>query len=66
MEAYWPGLFAKALDGVDIKELCANVGSGAGGGGAAPAAAAAGGDAPAEEGKNKIISITRSVSESLL
>lgn len=65
MEAYWPGLFAKALDGVDIKELCANVGSGAGSGGAAPAAAAAG-DAPAEEGKNNIISITRSVSESLL
>jgi len=52
VEAYWPGLFAKALDGVDIKELCANVGSGAGSGGAAPAAAAAG-DAPAEEAKKE-------------
>lgn len=43
VEAYWPGLFAKALEGIDIKDLVSNVGSGAG---AAPAAAA--GAAPAE------------------
>ena len=55
VEAYWPGLFAKALEGIDIKEMCSNVGSGAGGGGgaAAPAAGgASGGDAPAAEGKS--------------
>merc|ERR1712130_788670 len=47
-EPYWPGLFAKALEGVDVKALITNVGSGAG---AAPAggapAAAASSDAPA-------------------
>nr|ABX44847.1 putative 60S ribosomal protein RPLP1 [Flustra foliacea] len=43
VEAYWPGLFAKALDGIDIKDLVSNVGSGA-----APAAAATGA-APAAE-----------------
>ena len=54
VEAYWPGLFAKALEGVDVKEMCSNVGSGAGGGGAAAPAAggASGGDAPAAEGKS--------------
>jgi 60s Acidic ribosomal protein len=36
VEPYWPGLFAKALEGVNVKELITNVGSGAG---AAPAAA---------------------------
>merc|ERR1712119_94997 len=41
VESYWPGLFAKALDGVDVKSLVSNVGAG-GGGAAAPAAAAAG------------------------
>lgn len=45
VEPYWPGLFAKAVSGLDIKALVANVGSGVGtgggGGGAAPAAAAA-------------------------
>ncbi|XP_067929319.1 large ribosomal subunit protein P1-like [Watersipora subatra] len=52
VEAYWPGLFAKALDGMDIKDLVSNVGSGAGGaaaGGAAPAA----GEAPAAEEKKE-------------
>jgi len=55
VEAYWPGLFAKALEGCDIKEMCSNVGSGAGGGGAAAPAAggAAGGDAPAAEAKKE-------------
>ncbi|KAK7179174.1 60S acidic ribosomal protein P1 [Paraphaeosphaeria sporulosa] len=50
VEPIWTSLFAKALEGKDVKDLLLNVGSG---GGAAPAAAggaaAAGGDAPAEE-----------------
>lgn len=50
VESYWPGLFAKALESVDVKTLITNVGSGAGAapaaGGAAPAAAGA---APAAE-----------------
>merc|ERR1711915_1113908 len=54
VEPYWPGLFAKALDGVDVKALITNVGSGAGAapaaGGAAPAAAA---DAPAAAEKKE-------------
>lgn len=45
VEPYWPGLFAKALEGVNIKELITNIGSGVG---AAPAAGAApAGAAPA-------------------
>lgn len=35
MESYWPGLFAKALEGVNVKELITNIGSGVG---AVPAA----------------------------
>lgn len=35
VEPYWPGLFAKALEGVNAKDLITNVGSGVG---AAPAA----------------------------
>merc|ERR1712157_362387 len=46
VEPFWPGLFAKCCESVDIKELCSNVGSGAG-------AAAAGGAAPAEEKKEE-------------
>merc|ERR1711862_78514 len=45
VESYWPGLFAKALVGIDIKSLVSNVGSGVG---AAPAAGG-GADAPAAE-----------------
>ncbi|XP_064597384.1 large ribosomal subunit protein P1-like [Liolophura sinensis] len=45
VEPFWPGLFAKALDGINIKDLISNVGSGVG---AAPAAG--GGAAPAEAG----------------
>ncbi|KAF4313812.1 hypothetical protein SLS57_005595 [Botryosphaeria dothidea] len=53
VEPIWTSLFAKALEGKDVKELLLNVGSG-GPAAAAPAggAAAAGGDAaeaPAEE-----------------
>ncbi|KAJ6779510.1 hypothetical protein PWT90_06361 [Aphanocladium album] len=57
VEPIWTSIFAKALEGKDVKDLLTNVGSG---GGAAPAAggagaAAAGGaaDAPAEEAKEE-------------
>jgi len=56
VEPYWPGLFAKALEGVKVRDLITNVGSGVGAG--APAAAAApaagGGDAkPAAKKEEK-------------
>jgi len=56
VEPYWPSLFAKALEGVDVKNLISNIGSGvgaapAGGGAAAPAASAAA--APAEAKKEE-------------
>lgn len=41
MEPYWPGLFAKALETVNVKDLITNVASAVG---AAPAAGAAGMD----------------------
>ncbi|KAJ8916176.1 hypothetical protein NQ315_016315 [Exocentrus adspersus] len=44
VEPYWPGLFAKALEGVNVKELITNIGSGVG---AAPAAGAAAAATPA-------------------
>lgn len=47
IEPYWPGLFAKALEGVNVKDLITNIGSGVGSGGAAAAPAAAGGGAAA-------------------
>ena len=48
MEPYWPMLFAKFLEGKDLKDMLSNVGAGGGGGGPAPAAGgAAGGDAGA-------------------
>ncbi|KAK4496484.1 hypothetical protein PRZ48_012464 [Zasmidium cellare] len=60
IEPIWTSLFAKALEGKDVKEILTNVGSG---GGAAPAAAAAAGgaaaggdaaaDAPKEEAKEE-------------
>ncbi|CAG0914116.1 unnamed protein product [Notodromas monacha] len=58
VEPYWPSLFAKALEGVDVKSLLSNVGAGVG---AAPAASpsvaapvSGGGDAkPAAEEKAK-------------
>merc|ERR1712071_439149 len=42
VKPYWPGLFAKALEGIDAKALISSVGSGAG------SAPAAGGAAVAE------------------
>merc|ERR1712110_883716 len=45
VEPFWPGLFAKCLESVNIKDLVSNVGSGVG---AAPAAGA-GAAAPAAE-----------------
>jgi len=55
VEPIWTSLFAKALEGKDVKDLLLNVGSG-GGAAAAPAAggaAAAGGDAAAAEEKKE-------------
>ncbi|KAH7724886.1 acidic ribosomal protein P1 [Aphelenchoides avenae] len=59
VEPFWPGLYAKALEGVDVKALISNISSGVGSAGAAPAAAApaggapAGGAAPKEEKKKE-------------
>merc|ERR1711911_16925 len=54
VEPYWPGMFAKAAAGLDLKAMVSNIGSGVGtgggGGAAAPAAAAA---APAAEAKKE-------------
>ncbi|KAI0171016.1 60S acidic ribosomal protein P1 [Pestalotiopsis sp. NC0098] len=50
VEPIWTSLFAKALEGKDVKELLSNVGSGGGAAAAGPAAggaAAAGGEAEA-------------------
>lgn len=52
IEPYWPGLFAKALEGINVKDLITNIGSGVGSGGAAPAAAA-GAAAPAAAEKKE-------------
>ncbi|RYO92311.1 hypothetical protein DL766_001906 [Monosporascus sp. MC13-8B] len=54
VEPIWTSLFAKALEGKDVKDLLSNVGSG-GGAAAAPAAggAAAGGAAAAEAKEEK-------------
>lgn len=43
VEPYWPGLFAKALETTNIRDLITSIGSGAG----APAAAPSGAAAPA-------------------
>jgi len=53
VEPIWTSLFAKALEGKDVKDLLLNVGSG-GGAAAAPAAGgAAGGEAAAAETKEE-------------
>lgn len=56
VEPYWPGLFAKALEGINVKDLITNIGSGVGSGGGAPAAggaAAAAAPAAAEKKEEK-------------
>ncbi|XP_063531993.1 large ribosomal subunit protein P1-like [Cydia strobilella] len=47
VEPYWPGLFAKALEGVNVRELITNIGSGVG------VAPAAGVPAPSESAKEE-------------
>ncbi|RKF62072.1 60S acidic ribosomal protein P1 [Erysiphe neolycopersici] len=49
VEPIWSSLFAKALDGKDVKELLLNVGSG--GGAAAPASSGDSAAAPTEDKK---------------
>lgn len=53
IEPYWPGLFAKALDGKDINDLLTTISSGGCGGGAAAAGGAEGGAEAAVEEKKK-------------
>merc|ERR1712126_589232 len=57
VEQYWPGLFAKALESCNVKDLITNVGSGVGAapaaGGAAPAAGAAAAEEKKEEKKEE-------------
>lgn len=50
VEPYWPGLFSKALSGLNIKELITNIGSAAV---AAPAPAAAAEAAPEKKEAKK-------------
>merc|ERR1712243_146449 len=52
VEPYWPTLFSKALDGVDVTALLGNLGSAASAAGPASAAAAVE-EAPKEEEKKK-------------
>ena len=53
MEPFWPGLFAKALEGKNIGDLICNVGSAPAAGAAAPAAAAAAADGKEEKQEEK-------------
>ncbi|XP_065355706.1 large ribosomal subunit protein P1 [Calliphora vicina] len=53
VEPYWPGLFAKALEGINVKDLITNIGSGVGAGAPAGAAAAGGDAAPVAEAKKE-------------
>jgi len=53
VEPYWPGIFTKALESINLKDLVSNVGAGVGTGPAAPAAAAAGGAAPEQKEEKK-------------
>ena len=53
VEPYWPGLFAKALESCNIKDLITNVGSGVGAAPAAGGAAPAAGGAPVVEEKKE-------------
>lgn len=53
VEPYWPGLFAKALEGINVKDLITNIGSGAGSGAPAGGAAPASVAAPVAEAKKE-------------
>ncbi|KAI1107104.1 ribosomal protein 60S [Jackrogersella minutella] len=53
VEPIWTQLFAKALEGKDVKDLLSNVGSGGGAAAAGPAAAAGGAGGDAEEAKEE-------------
>ncbi|XP_054719349.1 60S acidic ribosomal protein P1-like [Uloborus diversus] len=53
VESYWPGLFARALEGVDVKQLITNVGSGAAAAPAGGAAAEVAEDAGGKEAKKE-------------
>jgi large subunit ribosomal protein LP1 len=53
VEPFWPGMFAKALEGRNIGDLLCSVGTPGGGGAPAAGGAAAGGDAGAEEAKEE-------------
>nr|XP_023019544.1 60S acidic ribosomal protein P1-like [Leptinotarsa decemlineata] len=54
VEPYWPGLFAKSLEGINVRKLVTNIGSGVGsapsaGGAAVPAASTAAAEEKGEE-----------------
>lgn len=55
VEPYWPGLFAKALEGINVRDLITNIGSGVGAApaGGAPVAAAAAAAPAAEAAKEE-------------
>ncbi|ORY83006.1 60s acidic ribosomal protein-domain-containing protein, partial [Protomyces lactucae-debilis] len=53
VEPIWASLFAKALEGKDVKDLLLNVGGASGAAPAAAGGAAASGDAPAAEEKKE-------------
>lgn len=55
VEPYWPGLFAKAVEKVNMEDLISNIGSAPAAGGAPAAAGGAGGaaEAPKEEEKDE-------------
>uniref|UniRef100_A0AC35GM30 60S acidic ribosomal protein P1 n=1 Tax=Panagrolaimus sp. PS1159 TaxID=55785 RepID=A0AC35GM30_9BILA len=49
VEPFWPSLYAKALEGVNVKDLISNISSGVGSAGAAAPAASSGGTTAAAE-----------------
>lgn len=53
VEPYWPSLFAKALEGINVKDLITNIGSGVGAAPAAGGAPAAASAAPAAAEKKE-------------
>lgn len=53
VEPFWPGLFAKAVESLNLKDLVSNVGAGAGAPAAAAGGAADAAAAPAAEEKKE-------------